>query len=249
MDINKIYLGDCFTLLKDLPENSIDLLLTDPPYNITACHWDVKIDINTLWILINRVCKPKANIVIFSKQPFTTLLINPNIKNFRYQIIWNKECITNYLSVEKQPGFIHEEILVFKNKIAGIYNPQFTKAPPYYKKRKDTKIDTIRGIECKAYSQQYEGKRYLQSIITVNSQEEDLNNFRRYHSTQKPIKLLSLLIKMFSNPGDIILDPFSGSGSTLVASKELHRGYIGIELDKKYYDISIKRVNEVNNLL
>jgi len=239
IDINKIYLDNCFNVFPQIDNNSIDLLFTDMPWNLIDCEWDKeKIDINLLWLEIKRICRKRANIVMFSKQPFTTRLINAATEKwFRYQLIWIKFAHTNAYDAKRRPLNCHEEILVF-GQGQGTYNPQFWYSTPYHIKEHEIKNkDVFRNRKIRTEYNNKDGKRYPLSYLRVKSD-------KGLHPTQKPLELCEWIVKTYSNENDIVLDPFSGSGTIPLACKNNNRKYIGIELNEKYYNISIERLNK-----
>ena len=236
LDKNKIYLGDCLELMKEIPDKSVDCILTDPPYGITACKWDVKLDLEAMWRELKRIRKDSCNIVIFSKQPFTTDLIVSNRKEFRYELIWNKERGTNFANCNEKPMPCHENILLFGKK--NVYNPQFRQGKPYIIKHKQYKISKSNPVASRPFVQISDGKYYPISIISFGRTSLEK------HPTQKPIKLINYLIKTYSNETMLILDPFSGSGTTAVACHELNRNFICIEKEEQYYKMSCDRLEK-----
>lgn len=231
-------LGDCLEVMKDIPDKSIDMILCDLPYGITACRWDKKINLGQLFREYNRIIKDKGNIILFAKQPFETELINANFKYFRYEIIWQKQQATNPMCAKKRIMPIHENILVFYKKL-GTYNPQMTYGHKNYtgfydidKKTGEVYGLTAQHRECK------DGSRYPTSILKFNTERT------KFHPTQKPVKLLEYLIKTYTNEGETVLDNCMGSGSTGVACVNTNRNFIGIELDEKYFNIAKERIYE-----
>ena len=229
--------GDCLEIMKDIPDKSIDLILCDLPYGMTAPKWDEHIDIKKMWIEYKRIIKDKGSIVLFASQPFTTKLISSNEKDFKYCWYWNKNQGTNFFHAKRMPIRKVEEICVFKN---GKYNPQIT----------DGHIPTNSAKGCsngKAYhgtnKRDYEGgktTRYPTNILEFKC----VDNYSRVHSSQKPVELLEYLIKTYTNEGDTVLDNAMGSGSTGVACLNTNRNFIGIELDENYFDIAKKRIED-----
>lgn len=227
--------------MKEIPDKSVDVILCDLPYGTTDCKWDTIIPFDVLWEQYNRIAKENAAIVLFSAQPFTTKLIHSNIKNFKYCWYWKKANVTGGIFCKYQPMRCVEDICVFYRKMP-TYNPQGLKAlenPVYHKpiknsqvlqKKKNPSIQTHTGYP----------KHILEfSGVNVGSKE-------RFHPTQKPVDLLEYLIKTYSNPGDVILDNCMGSGSTGVASANTGRRFIGIEMDKNYFNIAEKRIKEAS---
>jgi site-specific DNA-methyltransferase (adenine-specific) len=140
----KLIFGDCLEKMKDIPDQSVDMVLTDPPYGTTSCKWDSVIDLDLMWGQLKRIIKPNGAIILFGGQPFTSNLIMSNLKWFKYCWIWEKEQGVNFLLAKKQPLKIHEDIVVFCNKQT-IYNPQMTKGSPYIS-GKGTSGDVSRNV-------------------------------------------------------------------------------------------------------
>lgn len=229
--------GDCLEIMKDIPDKSIDLILCDLPYGMTAPKWDEHIDIKKMWIEYKRIIKHKGSIVLFASQPFTTKLISSNEKDFKYCWYWNKNQGTNFFHAKRMPIRKVEEICVFKN---GKYNPQIT----------DGHIPTNSAKGCsngKAYhgtnKRDYEGgktTRYPTNILEFKC----VDNYSRVHSSQKPVELLEYLIKTYTNEGETVLDNCMGSGSTGVACINTNRNFIGIELDENYFNVAENRITD-----
>ena len=244
----QLYNGDCLEVMKTLPDNSIDLILCDLPYGITSISWDSIIPYDELWTQYKRLLKPTGNIVLFSSGLFTLSLIQSNIKQFRYKLIWKKNVPTGMGSAKYRPMKYYEEICVFGNSKA-TYNP-------IMKERVGI------GKDCYNYDH-YCGennhlnlgkkpKRYDPDWV----QPSDVLEFNvvpnrngKLHPTQKPVDLLEWLVKTYSNDGETVLDNCMGVGSTGVACKNTNRKFIGIELDKTYFDIAEKRINKNNNIV
>ena len=252
MELNKIYLEDCFETLKRIDDKSIDLILTDPPYGITACKWDIVPDLDKLWVELKRIGKENCAYVFTTSQPFTTDLINSNRKWFKYEWIWEKDRGTNFLQATYMPLKLHENIIVFYDN-ATIYNPQ-KEIPKSVNsinraKRALSDIKRLQGqyLLTGKQNRNLDKFKFPESIIYFK-REIGNNQFakdRVSHPTQKPVALFEYLIKSYTDEGDLVLDPFIGSGTTAVACINLNRHYIGCELEKKYYDIAIKRIEGV----
>lgn len=240
----QLHNGDCLEVMKTLPDNSIDLILCDLPYGITSISWDSIIPYDELWVQYKRLLKPTGNIVLFSSGLFTLSLIQSNIKQFRYRLIWKKNVPTGMGSAKYRPMKYYEEICVFGNSKA-TYNP-------IMKERVGI------GKDCYNYDH-YCGennhlnlgkkpKRYDPDWV----QPSDVLEFNvvpnrngKLHPTQKPVDLLEWLVKTYSNEGETVLDNCMGVGSTGVACKNTNRKFIGIELDKTYFELAEKRLQEV----
>lgn len=239
--------GDCLELLQNIPDKSIDMILTDPPYGTTACKWDIVIPFAPMWEQLNRIIKDNGAILLFSAQPFTTDLICSNRKNFRYEIIWQKTNAQGFLNANKMPLRAHENILVFYKKLP-TYNPIKTSV-----NRKD--IGSVRQANAMR-SQQYRtikngsiwvetGLRYPTDVIKFSNWNGALfgKNVRHIkHATAKPVDLLEYLIKTYTLENETVLDFTMGSGSTGVACVNTNRDFIGIELDDNYFSIAKDRI-------
>ena len=231
--------GDCLELMKDVPDESIDMILCDLPYGTTACKWDIVIPFDKLQEQYNRIIKDNGAIVLFGKQPFTSKLIVSNIKDFKYALVWAKDNHDNPLMAKKRFLNITEDICVFYKKQCE-YNPQGV-----IEINKMTKQG--RG---ESLSQKNERKsEYLQSYTNYPKNilkfKRDLPNI---HPTQKPVALLEYLIKTYTNEGATVLDNCMGSGSTGVACVNTNRNFIGMEIDEKYFNIAKDRIEKCNKL-
>ena len=236
-EIMQLFNDDCLKVLPTIPDKSIDLILTDPPYGKTQCKWDSVIPFEPMWNQLIRVIKDNGCIALFGSEPFSSNLRMSNIKQFKYDWVWQKEQGTGFGNAKKQPLRNLEIISIFyKNQC--LYNPQKSKGKPYKTKSK---------------SGNHKGSVYedggLNSIITVNEGNRfplQLLKFNRdknkIHPTQKPVALLEYLIKTYTNENDSVLDFTMGSGSTGVACKNTNRDFIGIELDQEYFDIAKQRI-------
>jgi len=248
LELDRIYNMDCIEGMKLIDDNSIDMVLCDLPFGITACDWDKPICLNCLWKEYKRISKKNTPIILTSIQPYTTKLINSNRDWFKYDLIWNKVCATGALLAYKRPMRVHENILIFYEKQT-TYNPQYIQRK--IKDLRSNKKITKRKNPCKSgkitshninkHSENYNDRRVNPiSIITFNKR-----NSKYLHPTQKPLKLFEYLIKTYSDEGDLVLDNCMGSGTTAVACKRLNRHFIGFEINKKYYDISLQRLLNV----
>ena len=239
-----LYNDDMFNVLGDIAPQSINLLLTDFPYGTLnkRNEWDTIIDYPTFWNHVDRICTPNCAIISTAAQPFTSVLISSNYKDFKYTLIWEKSKASGYLNAKKQPLKAHEDIVVFYKKQT-TYNPQFTIGTPY-DKGKAVRDTEAYGKQTKAiHVKDSEGKRYPRSVLYFKTAERE----GKYHPTQKPIALYEYLIRTYSNEGDTILDPCMGSGTTGVACNNTNRNFIGIESDNNYYNIARDRI-EVGKL-
>lgn len=231
----ELYNGDMIEQMKLLPDKSIDFVCCDLPYGMTAPQWDKLIDIVELWKQYNRLLKKNGTIALFAAQPFTTKLISSNEKDFRYVWYWMKNQGTNFFHARRMPIRKVEEICIFKK---GKYFPQIT----------DGHVPTNSAKGCsngKAYfgtnTWNYSGghtTRFPTNVLEFKC----VNNYKRLHSAEKPVDLLEYLINTYTEVGDIVLDNAMGSGSTGEACINTDRNFIGIELDKKYFDVAVNRL-------
>jgi len=234
-------LGNCLEILPTLPDDSVDMLMVDLPYGTTACKWDSIIPLDELWKQYNRICKKNAAMVFTAQQPFTTTLASSNLKNLRYEWIWEKPQGTNPMNAKVMPLKAHENVLVFY-RAKPTYNPQMWLSTPYGGFKSDTaKIGEVYGSAQSKHRDNPEGTRYPKSVQKWKQE-------KGYHPTQKPVSMMEYLIKTYSNEGDTVLDNTMGSGTTGVASIMSKRNFIGIEMDSNYYEIAKKRISEVENI-
>jgi site-specific DNA-methyltransferase (adenine-specific) len=234
-----IYNGDCLDIMQTLEPNSFDLVLTDPPYGTTACKWDVMPNLDTLWENLKFLSKPNSGYVLSASQPFTSKLVLSNLKWFKYELIWDKTFGRQPQLANIQPMKRHESFLIFGRKKIK-YNPQKTKlTKPYFSKgasnNAGSKNDHKLGL--KKITKFYEYKT-PDSIMFFKPE----SNSKIFHPTQKPVALMEYLVKTYTDQNDLILDPFMGSGTTLVAAKKLKRRAVGIELSEQYCQIAVNRL-------
>lgn len=237
--LNEPICNDCFNIFPQIESGSVDMILCDLPYGTTQCKWDSVLPLDKLWKEYNRIIKKNGAIVLFSSQPFTSVLINSNIKNFKYTWVWEKSKATNYLNAKKQPLRASEDICVFYQK-QPTYNPQMTEGKPYNKGTalRETEVYGSQvAVEVKS-----DGARYPRNVIYFKTAESE---GKVVHPTQKPLALLEYLIQTYSNEGEIILDNTAGSFSTAVAATKLNRNWIGIEQEEKYCKIGLERLEKL----
>ena len=224
--------GDCMKLMFDLPDNSVDMVLADPPYGTTACKWDSVIPFELMWEQLNRVIKPNGAIVLFGSEPFSSALRMSNIKNYKYDWVWNKRTSANIAIAKYQPLKTHEMIHIFSPKGKAVYLPQMRTGK---KRMKGGKVNG--GIASGGMKPvYYESDQYYPISIL------DIKTERGLHPTQKPVALMGYLIKTYTNEGETVLDFTMGSGATGVACKNLNRKFIGVELDEGYFNIAKERI-------
>ena len=239
--MNKVLLGDCLELMKDIPSGSIDMILCDLPYGTTACKWDTIIPFDKLWEQYERIIKQNGAIVLTASQPFTSALVMSNPKLFRYEWIWIKNRGSNFAQANKMPIKEHESVLVFYKKLP-TYNPIKQQRAESGKERVKTIINPSTASENYGGIVLQEGKIYDE--LRFPSSWQKFNCEVGLHPTQKPVALFEYIIKTYSNEGELILDNCAGSGTTAIACLNTNRDYICMEKDKDYYNIIIKRIED-----
>ena len=239
----ELYNEDCLEWMKRIPDWSIDAIITDPPYWTTACKWDSVIPFEPMWEQLKRIIKPNWAIVLFGSEPFSSALRMSNIKMYKYDIIWKKEKISNFLLSKKQIGKIHENISIFYFK-QPTYNPQkeFVWIKDFRKTFNYCDIQEWRVIWkwIKTRAKKDDWWRLPNSVVEFR---RDRMNKWSLHPTQKPVALMEYLIKTYTQEWETVLDFTFGSWTTAVACKNTNRKFIWFEMDKWYYDIAVNRIN------
>jgi len=240
--VNKIINGDCLSVMPEIPDKSIDMILADLPYGTTACSWDTIIPFELLWEQYKRIIKDNGAIVLTASQPFTSALVMSNIKMFKYAYTWIKTKPSGFQNAKRLPMKKHEDILIFYN-AQPIYNQQ-----NLVKLKKPIKSGRAR---LKNEEQHHLGVAgHLEHKTTHTGWQDSILNFANpsgkghFHPTQKPVALFEYLINIYTDEGDLVLDNVIGSGTTAVACKHLNRDYIGIELSKEYCKIAEQRLRQ-----
>lgn len=234
MTNTQLYWGDCLKIMDGLIADGVkvDAIITDPPYGTTACKWDSVIPFEEMWKRLKALRYDNTPVVLFGSEPFSSALRMSNIKEYKYDWVWEKEQGANFMLVKYQPYKVHEIISVFYNHR---YNPQMTKGKPYVSGKGFS--GDITGNVIKIQNKNI-GIRYPKSIQKFNTDKKTST-----HPTQKPVALMEYLVKTYTNEGDTVLDFTMGSGTTGKACKNLNRNFIGIELDLNYYMIAQERIN------
>ena len=235
----QLMFGDCLERMKEIPSGSVDLVLTDPPYGTTACKWDSIIPFEPMWAELKRIIKPNGAIVLFGSEPFSSALRMSNIKQYKYDWVWDKKKSGNIFLAKHQPMKTFENILIF-SKEKHHYFP-IMKPREKIKKSKNygtgEAIGGNRAAEDKVYT--YKEKYPIAILEFSNASQKG-----KVHPTQKPVALLEYLIKTYTQESETVLDFTMGSGSTGVACVDTGRKFIGIEMDDNYFNIAKKRIQE-----
>ena len=236
--------GDCLELLKNIPSKTVDMILCDLPYQRTQNQWDIMIPIKELWEEYKRVIKENGVISLFADGMFMAELMISNKKMWKYNLVWDKVLPSGFLNANRQPLRSHEEICIFYNK-QPTYNPQKVKGNPNHSKGKPkvNENNNYGHFEFVDNREELGDMKHPKSILTFQKTHPSIS----VHPTQKPIELLEWLIKTYTNECDTVLDNCMGSGSTGVACVNTNRNFIGIELDKGYFEIAERRISEVKN--
>lgn len=252
----KLLYGDCLEQMKSIADKSIDMICADPPYQMTQCKWDSLIPFDPLWAQIKRIRKPKAAIVLFGSEPFTSLLIYSNIKEFKEKLIWEKAIPTNFGNAKHKHMKYTEDIAVFYKKTS-TFNPQYEERSKSGQERVKNKQknptqchNTFDASSLTCFATNYEYKNPFNYSVDKKLHSNILRGHylpsnakeRTPHPTQKPGSLIEHLIKVYTNENDLVLDFCMGSGTTGTACKKLKRNFIGIELDKYYFMVASKRL-------
>lgn len=233
-----VHLGDCLEWLNTLPDASVDVVLTDPPYGMTDLAWDQIPALASLWTEFRRLLKPGKPAVVFAAQPFTTDLINSNRRWFKFCWVWRKRLPSGFANAKKRPLKETEDVVVF-----------CSKAPPYYPqglrrlkvpRRCDGRAKGGGAVGGDSFRSDY---RQTHTGYPRNILEFPHDPRPNFHPTQKPVPLLSYLLKTHASPGAVVLDPFAGSGSTGVAAIHLGLSFIGCEISPDYHAVALRRIN------
>ncbi len=248
-DYIELYNGECLKVMDELINNNIkiDCIIADIPYGTTACSWDTIIPFDSMWDRINKLIKDNGAICLFGSQPFTSQLINSNIKNYKHYWIWDKEICGAFALAKKRPMIVTEEICVFSKSGGVNYYPIMEDAlekniRPINMGSSGSEATPVASGIAKSDKNYNPKKRYPKNIIKYSKYNAECNQLNRVHPTQKPEYIMEYLINTYSKENDLILDFTCGSGSTLVATKKLHRKCVGIELEEKYCEIAKSRL-------
>lgn len=243
----QLHHGDCLEIMPTLPPQSVDAIVCDPPYGTTACAWDSVIPFAPMWECIRHVIKPRAAVVLFGSQPFTSALVMSNPKWFKYCWVWEKSLVGDVMNAKNKPMKKHEDIAIFSDgttancsdRLMNYYPQGIVKIDPvknnYYRLDGQATFKPKRPSHGKTWVQEY--TNYPTSVLKFANGNQDSP-----HPTAKPVALMSYLVQTYTQPGETVLDFTMGSGSTGVACAETGRNFIGIELDEAYFKIASDRI-------
>ena len=241
-----LHLGDCLDVMQDIPDGSVDMVMTDPPFGTTACKWDSVIPLEPMWAQLKRITKPNGAIVLMASQPFTSALVMSNVGMFKYCWVWEKSRPTGHVHSKNKPMKKHEDIAVFstgttahaaQSKTRMRYNPQdlINHVVPILRKNY-TESHSVMLARPSHRDTFQEFGNYPTSVLKIASEGKTV------HPTQKPVELFEYLIKTYTNAGETVLDFTCGSGTTAVAAEQTGRKWICIEQLPEYYYPAIIRV-------
>jgi site-specific DNA-methyltransferase (adenine-specific) len=243
--------GECLAEMDKLIEKGVkvDAIICDPPYGTTACKWDSIIDFEQMWFRLNKLIKPNGAIVLFGSEPFSSALRMSNIKNYKYDWVWEKHRPSGFAQAKNKPLANHEIISVFSTGVT-VHASQSVKRMPYFPQNL-VRIDKKVSNNSKSFNKDsvFMNRKnakddYIQEFTNYPKSTLKVCNETGLHPTQKPVVLMEYLIKTYTNEGETVLDFTMGSGTTMLGCKNLNRNGIGIELDKGYFDIAVKRLEE-----
>ena len=249
-----VFHGDCLEIMRHIPDGSVDMILCDLPYGTTACNWDTIIPFDKLWRQYERIIKDNGAIVLTASQPFTTILINSNLRSFKYCWYWDKLNAGSFVTAKYKPLSVIEDVCVFSKKGGKTkYFPIMEQAEEKNKrprnkqhKRKEDNSNSM-GSGVFKYSENHnEDLRYPKNKLVYNNRKGELNPINRLHPTQKPVSLFEYLILTYTKENEMVLDNCAGSGTTAIACINTNRNYILIEKEQKHFDIMIKRIEKHN---
>lgn len=239
-----LYQGDCLGVMKNIKDKSIDMICCDLPYGETQNKSDITLPFDLLWEQYTRIIKDNGCIALFGQGLFYVDLVNSNRKLFRYDLVWDKILTSGFLNSKRMPLRQHEQIAIFYKKLP-VYNPQFTQGQPLHSKGINYKNKEIINQNYGKFNHTDDlrkgtTEKYPTSILRFQKPHPSVAK----HRTEKSMECLEWLIKTYTNEGDLILDNCMGSGTTGIACRNLNRKFIGIELDKNYFEIAKNRISE-----
>ena len=240
IELNRIYNEDCLEGMKKIPDKSIDSIICDLPYGVLNkgnihSQWDMRLPFDALWAQYRRIIKDHGAIILFAQGMFTAELMMSNPNMWRYNLVYKKgNCTSGFLNARRMPLRNHEDICVFYKKLP-TYNPQMTREDKLHERSKPRLKNSCYGVFGDVTTKK-SNERFPLSVIDIPRE------FIVKHPTQKPVALIEYLVKTYTNEGDTVLDNCMGSGTTAIACMNTGRNFIGFEIDKEYYDLSMQRI-------
>ena len=242
LPLDSVVHSDALIYLISLPDYSVDAIISDPPYNITNLDFEQAIDWSAFWVQARRVIKCKASpVILFSQQPFTTDLIMSNRKGWRYEIIWEKTMPVGFLDANRRPLRCHENIQIFGDGLPK-YIPQMETSIVYRAGMRRSGAADHYNKHVRTGRYEDNGSRYPRSVWKYAQRHSSFHNTITLHPTEKPLPLIERLILTYTQVGDVVLDPFAGSGTTLVAARNLGRHYLGCDISAEYVGVARGRL-------
>lgn len=234
----QLFHADCFDIFHLIGDKTIDAIIADLPYGVTKHKEDVRLPFDKLWKEYERIIKDNGAIILFGQGIFFAELICSNKKLFKYDLVWDKKLVTGFLNANRLPLRVHENIAIFYKKLP-VYNPQFTEGKPLHESsRKEDERNQNYGKFKRTPAKKGNTKKYPRSIVSFQKPSSS----KQVHRTEKSLELLEWLVKTYTMEGDLVLDNVMGSGTCGLAAIKNNRRFIGIEKEKNYYNLTIKRL-------
>jgi len=252
--INQITFADCFDLLPEIQAESVDLICTDPPFEKSLrdiyADWNNGLNWSQLAMEFDRVLKPAGQVALFCDWSTGQMITTALRDRFKFRFIWIWQKTTAQPINKKMPLAEVELITVYSKKKSRLKDLTFNwkdiaeQGEPYRRTYNRTN-NTRKPI--RPYVSESNGIRYPRQILNFPTKCNLPESERTDHPTQKPVGLCGYVIKALSNPGDLVCDPFSGSGTTAIACHRLGRNFICIERDWAYYEMARDRLEREKN--
>ena len=231
-----LFWADCFDVFPSIPDKSVDAIIADLPYGTTDCKWDSVLPLNKLWEQYNRIIKPNGAICLFAREPFTASLVVSNIKNYKHKWIWNKKQTGSFANAKYMPLQIDEDIIVFANGKCNYY-PIMRKGKLRKKGGSSKKNEIQSGLKQNHFT-------FNDDYYPINIYEFANPRLNKLHPTEKPVELMKMLVETYTKENEVVFDNTMGVGSTGLASLMANRQFIGIEKEKQYFDVAVRRLSE-----
>jgi len=231
-----LHLSDCLDVMQGIPDGSVDMVMTDPPYGTTACKWDAVIPFEPMWAQLKRIVKPNGAIVLMASQPFTSALVMSNVAMFKYCWVWEKPKASGFLNARKRPLKAYEDVVIFSCDTPNYFPQGLVPVSVNSARKNKSGKGNFGTVSAKPYIQK-EGN-FPRNVINFQHETDPV------HPTQKPVALMEYMIRTYTNPGEVVLDFTMGSGTTGVAAANTGRRFIGIEMDADYFAVAQSRIRK-----